>query len=291
MAVIKLYSDNPKDGTTTFDKVRFYEANDINGTGATLIATVDIDTSNVNVVDSGFTSRVYNGGSTSKFYASSWYNSGNGIETDKSDYVQGGQDRMDTRFMNELQDTPSAVWTSGDRQRFKEAVLEALYPDFFYDTIDTSLSITNNSTNRYFQYTLPFGIFNISEVGIGKLNDQANQPFKIVLSDYWVIDQNKLIFRTLDGLANGYQIRLVCSKKYLEIGEVPTRLDPLMMYHLRMNAYLKLADDYPRFLTWARLQKGTKVTFESLRVHAKNFENMFNTEKEKMKDLLRSSLA
>lgn len=291
MSVIKLYSENPTDGTTTFDKVRFYEATDANGSGATLIATVSIDTENINSVDPGFTSYSYTNGNSARYYASSWYNSLNTIETDKSDYLLADQDRWDTLFKNELQDTASDVWSSADRARFKEAALQALYPDFFYETIDTSIEVVNNSTNRYFQYTIPFGIFYISEVGVGSPNDQSNEPFKIILPDNWVIDQNKLVFRSLGSLTDGYPLRLVCSKKYVAVGEVPTRLDPLVLYHLRMNAYLKLADDYPRFLTWARLQKGTKVSFESLRTQAAMFERMFNSEKEKMKEMGRAVMA
>lgn len=287
MSVVKLFADNPKDGTTSFDKVRWYEANDSSGTGVTLIATSDINTANINPIDPGFTSYVYSSGSTSKYYASSWYNSSNTTETDKSAYVQGGQDRWDTMFAEEMQDTAAAVWSSTDRARFKTKALEALFPDFFYDTINTDLTV-DNDTAPSLQYTLPFGIFSVAEVGVGKPNDTVNQPFRIVHPNNWRVEQNKLVFGSLSGLTDDYDIRLVCSKKYLEVGEVPQRLDPLVMYHLRMSAYIKMADDYPRFLTWARLQKGTKVSFENLRVHAREFERMFNAEKDRVKDLLPS---
>jgi hypothetical protein len=287
MAIIKLYSDNPKDGTTIFDKVRFYEADDSTGTNAAVIATVDINTANVTFIDSGFTFYTYPSGSITKYYASTWYNSSSTIETTKSDYVQGGEDRWDTMFKSEMQDTAEAVWTDTDRGYMKTKALEALYPDFFYETIDTSLTV-DNDTAPSFQYTIPFGIFNISEVGIGKPNDYVNQPFKVVHPNNWVVEQNKLRFNSLSGMTDDYDIRLVCSKKYLDVGEVPSRLDPLAMYHLRMSAYIKMADDYPRFLTWARLQKGTKVSFENLRLHAREFERLFNAEREKQKDLMGS---
>jgi hypothetical protein len=290
MAVIKCFSKNPKDGTTTFDKVRFYEATDDEGTGATLIATVAIDSSTADTINPGFTFFIYPTGDESKYYATKWYNSVNFIESSYSTWVQGGQDRWDTLFMNDLQDTSSAVWSSTDRSNFKKAAIEALYPDFFLNTIDTSLSIANNSTNQTYTYNVPFGIFKITEVGIGNVNKTSllSRDFKVLKADYWKHEGKTLNLGSLSGLTDGSIIRLVGSKKYTDVGEVPERLDTLVLIHMKMNAYLRLADDYPRFLTWAKLQQGTKVSFENLRVHAREFERKFRENKAELKD---SSLA
>lgn len=292
MAVLKLYSENPKDGTTTFDKVRFYEATDSSGTGAAIVTggEIAIDTTTLTQVDPGYTSVVYKSGDLTKFYASTWYISSTATETNKSTWVKGGQDRWDTMFKEELKDTAEAVWDATDRSYFKIKALEALYPDFFYETIDTSLTADNDTTPSY-QYTMPFAIFAIHEVGIGKPNDTVNQPFTVVHPDNWVFEQNKLRFISLSGITNAYQIRLVVSKKYLDVGEVPARLDPLVMIHMRMSAYQQFVDDYPRFLKWARLQKGTKVTFEGLKLLVRDLERKFNVERERQKSLGRSSLS
>ena len=191
-------------------------------------------------------------------------------------------------FMDELQDTASAVWSANDREYIKQKALEALYPDFFYEVIDTSLTVDKDTTPSH-TYTTPFGIFYISEVGIGKPNDQANQPFTILNDENWSFEQDKLHIYSLAGVTDAYQIRLIASKKYLEVGEVPTRLDPLVMYHLRMSAYIKLADDFPRFLKWSKLQKGSKVTLEGLRLLIKDYERRFLEERERMKSLARST--
>lgn len=292
MAVLKLFSDNPNDGTTSFDKVRFYEADDANGTNAAVIATVAIDTTTTSPIHPGFTSFVYSAASTSKFYASTWYNSISVAESNKSPYVQGGQDRLDTRFNDEMQDTTSTVFSSTDRANFKQDAIETLYPDFFRNVIDTSLTVTNTSADQAYVYTVPFGIFNISEVGFGVLDNSSSTPrtFKVVKPAYWKYEKNQLRFEALPNWANGDSIRLVCQKKYQEVGELPSYLDTLLLYHMRMSAFLKLADDYPRFLKWGQLQSGTKVSFENLRVHAREFERKFNDLRKQLKDNSLASL-
>jgi len=288
MSVIKLYSENPKDGTDTFNVVHFYEADDNVGTGSNLIVTVDIDLSTINPTSPGFTSKVYPTGSTSKYYASTWYSSITLSETQKSDWVLGGTDRWDSRFMNELKDTAGAVWDSTTRAYFKDSALESLYPQFTLETVDTSLTVVNNSTTQTKTYTVPFGIFHISEVGIGDPDDETNYPFAVVNPDNWQFEKNLLRFNSLSGMNDGYPLRLVCAKKYTEVGEVPQKLDQVVLLHMKMDAYLNLADDYPRFLTWAKLQAGTKVSFENLRVHAREFERKFEKEKDRLADMFSS---
>lgn len=287
--IIKLFSNNPKDGTTTFNKIRFYRATDNAGTGATLITTVDVDLTTVDKVSSGFTTYVYTNGSLTEYYASAFYNSTSLLQSTYSTWVLGGQDRWDTMFKDEMKDTASAVWSATDRGYFKKKALEAIYPDFFYESIDTSLTLVNNSTTQTYSYTLPMGIFQISEVGLGDPNDKTNYPFVEVSPNNWKTEQNKLVFTSLSGLTDAYPIRLVCSRKFLDVGEVPERLDPMVMIHLRMSAYQQMVDDYPRFLQWSRLQGGTKVTFEGLKLLHRELGNQFNLEKERQKNLAMSS--
>jgi len=292
MAILKHYSDNPTDGINTFDKVRFYRANDVLGTGSTLVATVDIDLTTVTPLHPGFTSYTDLAGDLTKYYASTWYDSSSGAESTPSDYVLGGQDRLDSRFMDEMQDTTSEVFTANDRERFKVDAIQALYPDFFRNVIDTSLSVVNLSPNVTYIYTVPFGIFSISEVGYGNINTTAslNRNFKIVKTEYWKFEKDQLRFDQLPTWNDGDTIRLVAQKKYLDIGEVPVYLDSLLILHMQMSAYLKLASDFPRFLKWGQLQQGSKVSFENLRVHAREYERKFNDLKKQLKDASLASL-
>lgn len=284
MAIIKSTVPNPNDGTTTFNYVRFYEATDSSGTGATLIATVAVDTSALNQIDPGNTSYTYTSGSASKYYAAKYYNSTSGILSDYTTWVLGGQDRWDTMFMNELDDTSSAVWTAADRTRFKQWALESLYPDLYRQVIDTSLTLDNDTVPSY-TYTIPFGIFHVSEVGIGDI-DNSTSTFQILHPDKWTVENNKLHLRSIPSTEDNAVIRLIASKKYLEVGEVPERFDQFVIYHLKMSAYLKLADDFPRFKTWAQMQEGTKVSFENLRVHAREYERKFRDGKAEVRELL-----
>lgn len=287
MAIIKLWGKNPSDGTSTFTKVKFYEATDDSGTGASLIATEDVDLTTADSLNQGYTTYTYTSGDTAKYYATAWDNDDGTITTDYSTWVKGGEDRLDERFKEEMEDTAESVWTATQRKYFKDAAIDALHPELYFETIDTSLSITNNSTTQTFVYTLPYGIFDVNEVSIGYPNKTASQDrdYKIMRPDYWSVQGNKLVLDSLSGLSDGYPIRIVAAKKYTQAGEIPERIDRILMLHMRMDAYLNLADDYPRFKKWAQMQDGTKVSFENLRVQAREYEQKFAREKQRIKEV------
>ena len=286
MSIIKCFSDNPEDGASTFDKIKFYEANDSAGTGATLIQTVDVDTSTRDLNNPGYTVYLYGNGSTSKYYASKWYSTDLGYLTDYSTWVKGGEDRIDTLFKNELDDTAEAVFTATDRAYFKKAALEALHPEIFKIVIDTSITVENNSTTQTYEYALPHGMNQVLRVGIGNVNKTAleDRTYKTIKNIYWSIEKDKIVFSNIGQLTDGYSLRIVGTRKYNHIGEVPIQFDWLILLHMKMSAYLQLADDYPRFKQWAQMQEGSKVSFENLRVHAREYERKFNTEKAKIKN-------
>lgn len=287
--VIRLYAENPKDGTSTFDQIRFYEATDSSGTGKTLLNTSNVSTSNTSPIDPGYTTYLHTSGDTTKYAATAWYNSTSGAETRTSSWVLQGEDRWDTMFKDEMQDTAEAVWTATDRGYFKDKALEALFPDLQRIVVDSTLSIDKTSGAEQYTYSIPSGIVEIFEVGVGDV-DNITSTFKIAHPDNWKVEQNKVHFDSLASYDDAETIRLVASKKFMEVGEAPTRFDPLVMMHLRMSAYIKLADDYPRFLKWSRLQKGTKVSFENLRVHAREFERKFKDELSKLHEVMMGSL-
>lgn len=292
MAVIKLYGRNPTDLTDTFDQMDFGEADDSSGTNSSVVDTEDLDTTTADVLSPGFTSYTYTSGNTAKYYAVRWKISSSGATSDWSDWVRGGLDRWDTLFMEEMDDSNEDVWTESDREKLKDAALEALYPELFRQVIDTSLSIVNSSTTQTYIYTVPQGIFDISEVGVGPTDTTSSESrdYDRIKNDYWRFERNKLHLETLSGFTNGATIRLVGAKKYSEVGEVPKRLDPLAMLHMRSGAYLQLADDFPRFKKWGRIQGGTKVSFENLRVHAREFERKFESEKNRLEENQLASL-
>lgn len=274
MAIIKISVPNPIDGTDTFSHIRVYEADDANGTNAAQVGSdTAIDTSARSQVDPGFTTLTYTSGSTTKYYAATYYQTSNGNETDKTTYVLGGKDRWDTMFENELDDTANAVWAQADILRFKAWALNALYPDLFQQVIDTSLTLDNDSAPTR-SYTLPFGIFHVSEVGIGDV-DNITSTWQELHPDIWRVENSTLRLLKMPNSESGATIRLIASKKYLEVGDVPERYDEMAMFHMKMSAYLYLAEDFPRFKKWSQLQEGSKVSFENLRVHAREFERKF----------------
>jgi len=288
MAIIKSTVPNPNDGTTSFDKIRFYEATDSSGTGATLLSTEAIDTSTRYQIDPGTTSYTYTSGSTSKYYAGKYYNSSTADISDYTTWVLGGKDRWDTMFENEMSDTSNAVWAAATVARFKVWALEALFPDLYRQVIDTSLTLDNDATPTY-TYSVPFGIFNIAEVGVGDVQNSTS-TFQKLHPDNWAFENGLLHIFDLGSLTDTATIRLIAHKKYLEVGDVPEQLDRVVMNHLKMNAYLFLAEDFPRFKTWSQLQEGTKVSFENMRVHAREFERKFVEGKAEIRNTLFPSL-
>lgn len=273
MSIIKISSPNPFDGTTSFDKVRFYEATDSSGTGASLLSTESIDTTNITSIDPGFTSYTYVSGSTTRYYAARFYNSSNSNITDYTTWVLGGEDRWDEMFKNELDDTSSTVWTAADRSRFKKWAIREMFPQLYRYVIDTSLTL-DNDTNPSHTYTVPFGIFDIAEVGVGDVNNSTSR-FQVLHADSWKFENNKLHLLRIPSTESSATIRFIGAKKFYEVGEIPEEYDVIVMHHLKMSAYLNMADDFPRFKTWAQLQEGTRVSFENLRVQAREYERKF----------------
>lgn len=282
MSVIKLYALNPKDGTDTYNQVEFYEATDTIGTGATLLSTAkSIDTANMSQVDPGYTLYTNTSGTLTKYYATKFAHATSGIKSEYTTWVLGSKDRWNTMFENEMEDTTNAVWSVATLTRFKDWALEALYPDLYRQVTDTSLTFDDET----YTYTVPFGIFNIAEVAVGDVQNSTS-TFVKVHPDNWALEGSSLHFFNLVGLTDAAVIRLIAHKKYLEVGQVPETVDRVVMHHMKMNAYLYLAEDFPRFKTWAQLQEGSKVSFENLRVHAREFERKFIEGKAEMRSLL-----
>ena len=278
MAVIKLSMPNPIDGVASFNQIKFSEADDSLGTNSAVIATVNIDTTTRNALDSGSTHYNYISGDTAKYYAGLYYNSVTGATSSATDYIKGGYDRIDILFMNHYADTTGSVFSATDRDRLKKFALEALFPEIKKPSIDTSLSIDLTAGALKYTYSLPYGVYEVNEVGIGDVDNNTSR-FSTIPVDNWMIENDKLHIFNVGSYAHGDTIRLLCMKKYQFIGEVPDRFDEMILNHMLMNSYLMLADDYPRFKRFARLQEGTKVSFENLKVHALVYEGLFNKAK------------
>lgn len=287
MSVLKITAPNPNDGTTTFDQIQFAEATDNAGSGVSVINTASIDTSRRSPINPGFTTYTYTSATLTKYYSARYKNSSSGVTTDYMTWILAAKDRWDTLFENEMSDTANAVFTQITVQRFKDWALEAIYPDIFDPSvIDTSLTVDNDTTPVY-TYSIPFGMFSISEVAFGDTNNLTS-TFNIVTHDNWKVEGNVLHFGSLASFTNGATIRLVGAKKYFEPGEVPERFDRIVMNHMKMNAYLFLSEDFPRFNKWAQLQEGTKVSFENMRVQAREFERKFIESKAEERELVNS---
>jgi len=126
-------------------------------------------------------------------------------------------------------------------------------------------------------YTVPAEFEEITEVGIGDVDDSSD--FAVVKADNWSLENRILHIYSVSGYDNGDVIRLVGMKKYNFIGELPERYDPLLLIHMQSSMYDWMAISYPRFESFAQLQEGTGVSFENLRVTAREFRYRFLADK------------
>jgi len=277
MAVIKLFSTNPKDGATTFDKIRFYEANDAEGAGAAKIAEIAVDVSKKTLIDPGFTTYLYTSGSTSKYYASSYYNVGSGTETSKSAWTKGGQNRWDKMLLDWAEDDDEEVFDEDARSLFNKNILERLSPELEETLVNTTLTWDEDALT----YTVPDGISEILEIGIGDV-DKAGE-FDEPLSELWSVEGRTLRFtKAPSGVNDGDTMRLIHKRRHEEVGEVPTIYDPLILIGLQAEAYKWMASYYPRFEKFAQLRGGSGVSFEGLRAAAKDLDDEFKVMKLKL---------
>lgn len=281
MSVIKVSAPNPLDGTTTFDQIQHGEANDSAGSGASVINTASIDTTNRDTDNPGTTDYTYTSGSITKYYSSRYKNSTSAVTSDWGPWVKGGKDRWDTQFETEMTDTAEAVWSQDVKAQFKQRVLAKLNEVTGRNAIDTSLVIDNDSTPKN-TYTVPFGFKELTEVGVGDVNN-VDSTFKEVTHNNWRFEAGLLHILNLSGLTNALPIRLVGKRKFLEVGDVPEKYDFIVMYGMKHYAYLFLSEDFPRFNKWAQLQSGSRVSFENMRVQAITFNNLFKDELEALR--------
>jgi len=280
MPVLVLYAPNPKDGTASFDKVRFYEATDSGGTGQTLLSTVSVNLATRDMEDPGFTSYTHGSGSTAKYYASSYYNSTSASESSLGTYTKGGRDRLHSKFLTIVGDTGESYFDEDTVTQFEEDAIEAMFPELQREAVDVSLSISKSTTSEDQTYTIPPGFTSIHEVAVGDVDwTPTSDAFKLVKPSNWSLDSRTLHLYSLDGLQDTEVIRLIGLKKYDFIGEVPEKYDPLLLLHMQMSMYDWMASRFPRFEDFAQLRAGSGVDFDNLRVTAREFERRFKEEK------------
>ena len=274
MSVLPLFAPNPEDGTETFNKVKFFEATDAEGAGATLLATVDIDLTTADVADAGFTKFIHETGDLNKFYSAAYFNSVSSLQSDYGSWMQGGRSRLYRKFQSLMGDTTNSVFPHEANIQFEEDAIEALYPEVQRQEVDTSLTIDEDNLI----YTLPRGFSEVTQVGVGDADD-PDENFKTVKTGNWEIQEDKLRFMRIRDFNDGDTIRLVAMKKLSKIGEVPEMYDPILLLHMQGSSYRWMSARYPRFEAFSQLQTGSRVSFENLRVTADQFFNEFEKKK------------
>ena len=270
MSVLTLFAPNPEDGIETFDQVKFFEADDAEGGGAVLLTTVDIDLTTSDIADAGFTSFIHETGDLNKFYSAAYFNSISSLQSDYGSWMQGGRSRLYRKFQGLMGDTTNGVFPHEAVIQFEEDAIEALYPEIQRQSVDESLGVDEDNLI----YTLPRGISEVNQVGVGDADDPDGQ-FEIVSTSGWEIQEDKIRFSNLRKFQDGDVIRLVTFKKYRKTGEVPEMYDPALLLHMQGSSYRWMSARYPRFEAFSQIQKGTGVSFENLRVTAAQFLDEF----------------
>lgn len=257
--MITLNVRNPDDATASYDKIRIYSSSSQTGT-FTLLATVTIDLTGRTEFSTGFTSYTDSSGTTSTWYEFSYYNSSTLVESTLSIAIQGGTAYLDTRIRMELQDNDSTApnypfWTNDTIAAARQDAVNSLYPHFFKEWVDKTLTTTQGN----WEYTLPATLFDVSKVEIW---DQSASPYTLitVIDDFDVVNGVIRLHLTSDvNLDSGYQMYIYCNKRITDSADVPEYMDELLMNKAVAVLLKQLLWDrlkYARYTTLIRPEGG-----------------------------------
>ena len=281
--MISLSIRNPDDGISSYDSINIYSASSQNGT-YTKIKNIAIDLSGATEFSSGFTSYTDNSGTTSTWYEFSYYNTAGAVETNLSIAIQGGTGYLDSRIRDELQDNDSTApnypfWTNTQVANARQDAVNALYPHYFKDWVDKSLTTSINS----WEYTLPPGLFNVSKIEIW---DQTATPYDLIdtIVDFDIIENKiRLQLQTQVALASGYTMYIFADKRITDAADCPSYMDEMLISKacaILLRQLLWDREKYQRYTTIIRPEGGN---MPSIMTMIKYYEAVFANRRNEVK--------
>lgn len=274
--MITLNVRNPDDGTSSYNQIKIYRSATQTGT-FTVIETANIDLSGATEFSTGFTSYTDSTGDTTYWYKFSYYQSASSSESTLSTAIQGGTAAIDSRIRLELSDSDTTApnypfWTNDEVAAARQDAVNALYPEYFKDWVDTSLTTSQNS----WSYTLPATLFNVEYIDVW---DQTATPYNKIttITDFDVIGGKIYLNSTSDvNLDSGYTMYIHCSKRITESADVPSHMDEALMRKACAVLLRKLLWDRAKYQRYTTIIRPEGSNMPSIQQQIKDYEAFFN---------------
>lgn len=273
--MITLNVRNPDDGTSTYNQIRIYRSTTQTGT-FTLQSTVNIDLSGATEFSTGFTSYTDPTGDTTYWYEFSYYSSSTLSESTLSTAIQGGTAYLDSRIRLELSDSDSTApnypfWSNSEVAAARQDAVDALYPAYFKDWVDTSLTTVQGS----WTYTLPPTLFNVSYIEVW---DQTQSPYALIttIEDFDIVGGKIRLQNTSDvNLNSGYTMYIYCSKRITDSADVPSYMDDALIRKAISVLLRKLLWDRAKYQRYTTIIRPEGSNMPSIQSQIKDYEAFF----------------
>lgn len=244
---------NPRDLTTTYDRIEIER--DTVSTGATManITTVTIDTSYASDLGPGYTSYTdANGTVGTHYYRFRYKNNTSGAVSSYSDIWLAGTTVIHSRFRRLMRDTNSNAYyfTSDDVDDYLVHSIESLWPATWYETYSDTM-IVPDGTTEIFNFSV--GVTRISKIDF--VDSNGNNLGNLV---NWEPRNRMVAFDYAP--KSGITVRVWLEKMFLKLSEVPEVWDSYLIDFMKLQAYQALEADrsrYYKYTTVANPKEGS----------------------------------
>lgn len=265
---------NPSDGTTSFDYIRIYATSaeasaDVSGSTYNYVsALAAIDTTTYVAIDNpGFTDVTYSAGTSSFWYAATYYDTATSTETDLTpakDRVPGRGSRLARKLRQRLRDPQSKVWIDDELNDIVDKGVNAVYLHLGQQTSNASLQTSANVR----EYTIPAGFFRVDNIYLGTIGVDYRE-----YQNYYV-NGNKIIWGDTPS-ETGKTITIYGIKRFDNVWDIPLVYEDLMLYFCIAEAFEMLLVDRAKFQQYAELVKDKDIKANEIQSLATNYRGLF----------------
>lgn len=238
--MLQLYLRNPSDGVISYDQIKVYRSDSINGIYA-LIATVNIDQTTIADNSPGYTLYIDSTGASTHWYKVSYYNSSSTTESDQSDSFQGDTTELDAKIRRRMKDTNvnKYFFTNDDIAQARDIAIKSLYPATW---IDTTYDVIITAANKNL-ISLPSYIARMDDIRVytadGKFSGGYNSFYKV---------GNKIY--PLNEFPVGSTFRFIITKPYKVPAEIPEELDNYLLDVAQIDLLKGMEMDRSRYYSY-----------------------------------------
>ncbi len=256
-----VYITNPEDGIATYDTIDILRSVD---SYASVYANEDIDLTTRNQFGPGYTQYMDLSGNSSYSYKTRFKNSVSGAVSELSDILLTGSSYAISEARRIIRDADSAsyVFTDAEVKAAEKRAVGSLFPRLLVGDKDESKTIVVDTLD----YDLPVNCFRIKQVFKGTVADGTWEE----LENYENIDGKTLRLDEGD-VGEALKLTIYFNRPLRNSGEVPLRLQPIVIYEILGELYEMLANDRGiKFKAFQALQRDSDIRPETLKQMAQD---------------------